>query len=109
MDPEFGWTWVSYQPWGWAPYHYGGWLFDASCGGWFYSPPVLYGNPVYPVVPGRRFPRSVHPPQPTYRPATAVFVPQADQCDIHPMHRLCQKWKTPLTCEPGRFATQGTT
>src|SRR5256885_4043579 len=41
MDPAFGWTWLSYQPWGWAPYHYGGWLFDASCGGWFYSPPVL--------------------------------------------------------------------
>src|SRR6266576_3957325 len=49
MDPAFGWTWLSYQPWGWAPYHYGGWLFDASCGGWFYSPPVLYGYPGYPV------------------------------------------------------------
>src|SRR6266403_1073030 len=53
-DPSFGWTWVSYQPWGWAPYHYGGWLFDTSCGGWFYSPPIFYGYPGYPVRPRGR-------------------------------------------------------
>src|SRR6266700_3798838 len=76
MDPAFGWTWVSYQLWGWAPYHYGGWLFDASCGGWFYSPPVLYGYPAYGVGRVRRFPPGVHPPDPIYRPVTAVFVRQ---------------------------------
>jgi FecR protein len=25
-DPSFGWTYLSSQPWGWAPYHYGGCL-----------------------------------------------------------------------------------
>src|SRR5262245_18206155 len=25
---EFGWTWVSDEPWGWATYHYGRWQFD---------------------------------------------------------------------------------
>jgi hypothetical protein len=108
MDPAFGWTWVSYQPWGWAPYHYGGWLFDASCGGWFYSPPVLYGYPGYGVVPGRRFPRGVHPPHPIYHPVTAVFVRQGARSGIVPMHPLDQKGKTPLNLERGVLSNVGT-
>src|SRR5713226_8101850 len=108
MDPAFGYTWVSFQPWGWAPYHYGGWLFDASCGGWFYSPPVLYGYPGYPVGPGRRFPRGVHPPRPIYHPVTAVFVRQGGKSGIVPMHPLDQKGKTPLNLERGVFSNVGT-
>jgi hypothetical protein len=108
MDPAFGWTWVSYQPWGWAPYHYGGWLFDASCGGWFYSPPVLYGYPGYPVGPIRRFPKGVHPPHPIYRPVTAVFVRQGGKSGIVPMHPLDRKGKTPLNLERGVFSNAGT-
>ncbi|HEV1993610.1 MAG TPA: DUF6600 domain-containing protein [Candidatus Acidoferrum sp.] len=108
MDPAFGWTWVSSQPWGWAPYHYGGWLFDASCGGWFYSPPVLYGNPGYPVGPRKRFPRGVHPPHPIYRPVTAVFVRQGGKNGIVPMHPLDKKGKSPLNLERGVFSGVGT-
>jgi len=108
MDPTFGWTWVSYQPWGWAPYHYGGWLFDASCGGWFYSPPVLYGYPGYPVGPVRRFPKGVHPPHPIYRPVTAVFVRNGGKTGIVPMHPLDKKGKTPLNLERGVFSNVGT-
>ncbi|PYU75657.1 MAG: hypothetical protein DMG49_02735, partial [Acidobacteria bacterium] len=100
--------WVSYQPWGWAPYHYGGWLFDASCGGWFYSPPVLYGYPGYPGVPRKRFPGGVHPPRPIYRPVTAVFVRQGGKSGIVPMHPLDEKGKTPLNLERGVFANVGT-
>jgi len=37
----------------------------SSCGGWFYSPPVLYGYPGYPVGRGRGFPRGVHPRAPS--------------------------------------------
>src|SRR5712692_8734545 len=107
FDPTFGWTWVSYQPWGWAPYHYGGWLFDSGCGGWFYSPPVFYGYPGYPVGPIRRFPPRVHPPRPIYRPVTAVFVRQKGQLGIVPMHPLDQKGKTPLNLEHGVFSAVG--
>jgi len=106
-DPSFGWTWVSYQPWGWAPYHYGGWLFDTSCGGWFYSPPIFYGYPGYPVRPRGRSPRGVHPPQPIYRPVTAVFVRQGGKTGIVPMHPLDQKGKTPLNLERGVFSNVG--
>src|SRR3989442_1360878 len=108
MDPAFGWTWLSYQPWGWAPYHYGGWLFDSGCGGWFYSPPVFYGYPGYPVGPIRRFPPRVHPPRPIYRPVTAVFVRQKGKLGIVPMHPLDQKGKTPLNLEHGVFSATGT-
>jgi hypothetical protein len=108
MDRAFGWTWVSYQPWGWAPYHYGGWLFDASCGGWFYSPPVLYGNPGFPGVPRKRFPRGVHPPHPIYRPVTGVFVRQGGKNGIVPMHPLDEKGKSPLNLERGVFSNVGT-
>jgi hypothetical protein len=100
-DPGFGWTWMSAQPWGWAPYHYGGWLFDSSCGGWFYSPPLFYGNP---RGPGGRFPRGVHPPHPVYRPVTGVFVRNNGKLGIVPMHPLDEKGKTPLNLEHGVFA-----
>jgi FecR protein len=105
MDPAFGWTWVSFQPWGWAPYHYGGWLFDTSCGGWFYSPPLFYGNPVGPT---RRFPKTVHPPRPLYRPVTAVFVRQNGKVGIVPMHPLDAKGKTPLNLDHGVFSANST-
>ncbi len=107
MDPAFGRTWVSSQPWGWAPYHYGGWLFDSSCGGWFYSPPVLYGNSGYGVGPRKRFPRGVHPPHPIYRPVTAVFVRQGSKNGIVPMHPLDEKGKSPLNLERGVFSNVG--
>jgi len=100
-DPGFGWTYMSAQPWGWAPYHYGGWLFDASCGGWFYSPPLYYGYPGYPVGPVRRFPKGVHPPRPVYHAATAVFVRQTGKVGIVPMHPFDKEGKVPLNLEHG--------
>jgi len=33
----YGWTWVSDYDWGWAPFHYGRWSFDAGYG-WFWVP-----------------------------------------------------------------------
>src|SRR6266851_2045400 len=32
-----GWTWVSYEPWGWATYHYGRWIFTDDYG-WVWIP-----------------------------------------------------------------------
>jgi hypothetical protein len=44
-----GLTWVSYEPWGWLPYHYGSWNFDNAVGwcwlpGTAYSPAWVYWN-----------------------------------------------------------------
>lgn len=32
-------VWISYEPWGWAPYHYGRWVFVARRG-WCWVPPL---------------------------------------------------------------------
>jgi hypothetical protein len=105
-DGGFGWTFASYQPWGWAPYHYGGWLFDASCGGWFYSPPAYYGYGGYGGNPRKRIPPVVHPPHPTYRASTAVFVRQNGKLGVVPMHPLDKNGRTPLNLEHGVFSTE---
>jgi hypothetical protein len=38
---SWGWTWQSSQPWGWAAYHYGNWVFMPRCG-WVWSPGVVW-------------------------------------------------------------------
>ena len=41
----WGWTWVGYEPWGFAPYHYGRWNWFGSYWGW--CPGPFYGRPFY--------------------------------------------------------------
>ena len=38
----YGWTWVSYYDWGWAPFHYGRWLYDDYYG-WIWVPDTEWG------------------------------------------------------------------
>jgi hypothetical protein len=38
---EYGWTWVSDYPWGWAPFHYGRWTFDPEYG-WIWIPGYVW-------------------------------------------------------------------
>jgi hypothetical protein len=33
-----GWTWVTDQPWGWGPYHYGRWGWNPARRAWFWVP-----------------------------------------------------------------------
>jgi len=40
----WGWTWVGYEPWGFAPYHYGRWSYFGGRWGWCPGP---FGYPVY--------------------------------------------------------------
>lgn len=39
---EYGWTWVSYEPFGWATYHYGRWAWDQRFG-WLWVPGTVWG------------------------------------------------------------------
>jgi hypothetical protein len=39
-DPSMGWMWMSFEPWGWLPYHYGGWV-NIGGQGWFWIPQNL--------------------------------------------------------------------
>jgi hypothetical protein len=41
----WGWTWVGYEPWGFAPYHYGRWNYYGGRWGW--CPGPFYGPAIY--------------------------------------------------------------
>jgi len=61
-----GWIWISYEPWGWATYHYGRWVYD-DYQGWIWIPGTTwapawvswYQSPEYigwsPLPPDRGF------------------------------------------------------
>jgi hypothetical protein len=38
--PPYGWTWVNDEPWGWATYHHGRWVYDN--GEWYWTPYASY-------------------------------------------------------------------
>jgi len=42
VDSEYGWTWVSDEPFGWATYHYGRWAWDREIG-WVWVPGTVWG------------------------------------------------------------------
>ena len=57
MDYPYGLTWVSNEPWGYAPYHYGRWAYASN--EWFWVPE---STTIYP----------------TYSPALTAFIPLGD-------------------------------
>ncbi len=42
MNTDYGWTWDSYEPFGWATYHYGRWTLDPHFG-WLWIPGTVWG------------------------------------------------------------------
>ncbi|MBZ5601501.1 MAG: hypothetical protein LAO79_04265, partial [Acidobacteriia bacterium] len=43
----WGWTWIDDAPWGYAPFHYGRWVFVGGGWGWVPGPVVVGVRPVY--------------------------------------------------------------
>lgn len=43
----WGWTWVDDAPWGFAPSHYGRWVYTGGYWGWTPGPMVVTARPVY--------------------------------------------------------------
>lgn len=39
---DYGWTWIDYAEWGWAPFHYGRWAHDWRYG-WVWVPDTVWG------------------------------------------------------------------
>ncbi|MBL8396790.1 MAG: hypothetical protein JNL84_01425 [Candidatus Accumulibacter sp.] len=73
----WGWTWIGIEPWGFAPFHYGRWVFHRNAWGWVpgqrvnrpvYAPALVawLGNPGSAVAPVGWFPLA---PREVYRPA----------------------------------------
>ena len=44
-NDSYGWTWVDYSPWGFAPFHYGRWNYFGDRWGW--CPGPIYAPPYY--------------------------------------------------------------
>jgi hypothetical protein len=42
VNTDYGWTWISEEPWGWATYHYGRWTLDPQYG-WLWVPGTQWG------------------------------------------------------------------
>jgi hypothetical protein len=42
VQSDYGWTWLSDEPWGWATYHYGRWFADPEYG-WLWVPGTDWG------------------------------------------------------------------
>lgn len=95
---DYGWTWVSYEPWGWATYHYGRWVFTDDYG-WVWIPGTVwasawvtwYTGPEYigwaPLPPDNNFfiEIGIGPIAFSYytRPSHCVFVPASSFLSIN--------------------------
>ncbi len=92
-DPTIGISFMGSLPWGWIPYHYGGWLFDPTYG-WLWSPNAFGGSGLYGGYPG-------------YLPVTGTWLRggkgKGGPIGIVPTHPLDAKSKTPQNLTRGVF------
>ncbi len=90
-DPWLGTSFIGNQPWGWLPYHYGGWLFDPTFG-WLWSPNSFGGSGLYGGYPG-------------YLPVNGTWLRSGKNgpIGIVPTHPLDAKAKTPTNLAQGVF------
>ena len=95
---DYGWTWVSYEPWGWATYYYGRWVFIDDYG-WVWIPGTVwapawvtwYTGPEYigwaPLPPDNNFflEIGIGPIAFSYytRPSHCVFVPASSFLSVN--------------------------
>jgi len=92
MDSSFGLAFVGSQPWGWLPYHYGGWVFEPGYG-WLWSPGLGFGG-FNGFVP--------------FRPVTGVFIrSKTGLLGVVPVHPLDAKGKQPINLARGVFPVAG--
>ncbi len=75
---EYGWMWVSDEPWGWATYHYGTWYHDLYYG-WVWVPGLVWGPSWVSWFEGRRYigwaPLLPEGANRTFDPSFCVFIP----------------------------------
>jgi hypothetical protein len=88
-DASIGMSFIGNQPWGWLPYHYGGWICDPMYG-WLWTPGgVGFGNP-------------------RWSPVTGVWLrSRTGPIGIVPAHPLDVRGKTPVNLTKGVFPVSG--
>jgi len=93
-DASIGTSFIGIQPWGWLPYHYGGWICDPIYG-WLWTPGgfgagFLYGG------------------YPRWSPVTGVWLhSRTGPIGIVPVHPLDVHGKTPINLAKGVFPVSG--
>jgi hypothetical protein len=78
------------QPWGWLPFHYGGWIFQPGFG--FLWSPFGFGGVRRPVG---------------FRPVTGVFVHSGAILALVPSHPMDVRGRTPINLAQGAFPVSG--
>ena len=88
-DASWGPTFIGFAPWGWLPYHYGGWIFSPIYG-WVWAPVGFggYGGPVH------------------YRPVTAVWVHNGSTTGLVPLHPSDKFGRTARNLNQGIYPVQ---
>ena len=72
-EPNYGYTWVGNEPWGWAPYHYGTWLNSNNVWSWYPNAGPQYPAAPYPYV--GTYPAGYSAPSPYGYPPYATGYP----------------------------------
>jgi len=88
-DNFYGLNFIGSAPWGWLPYHYGGWI-SSPVYGWVWTPTGFgsSGGPLH------------------YRPVTAVWVRSGTTVGLVPIHPGDKPGRTPLNSTQGIYPVQ---
>jgi hypothetical protein len=90
FDPGLGYSFYGSAPWGWLPYHYGGWVMSPTYG-WIWTPSGFAGG-------GSSF---------GYRPATAVFVRSGGTLGVVPVSPMDVHGKSAANMSAGVYEVRG--
>lgn len=84
FDPGLGYSFYGSAPWGWLPYHYGGWVMSPTYG-WIWTPSGFAGGGS------------------GYRPVTAVFVRSGGMLGVVPANPMDVHGKVPVNLSAGVY------
>ena len=118
---DYGWTWVSAEPYGWATYHYGRWVFDQYYG-WIWVPDTTWGpawvtwsdNDAWcgwaPLPPSASWSVSVGFQWSNYGYAVPAqswcFVPRQHFCDYNVRYQCAPVYRNASLCDQTRTVTR---
>jgi len=99
---DYGWSWVSYEPYGWATYHYGRWAFDGNYG-WIWVPDTVWAPAWVAWQSGDGWVGwAPLPPAAHWRPASGIYfvdthpIPPSHWCFVEGHHLSQTKLKSSI-------------
>ena len=99
---DYGWSWVSYEPYGWATYHYGRWAFDPNYG-WLWVPDTVWAPAWVAWQAGDGWIGwAPLPPSAYWRPSSGIYsadmhpIPSSHWCFVEGQHLSQTKLKSSI-------------